>query len=126
MNTVKLRFVALLLVQRVQEALQRAAEKLLHSLDVRVGTHSYTTDDGYRVTGTEEQCDDALRADELDAASGQDMADMDTYVWVLNLDGIREVFAIGREETDDEVAILTLAANTAWRQHEVDDEDYEE
>jgi len=51
MNTVKMRFVALLLIQRAQEALQRAAEKLLHSLDVRVGTHSYTTDDGYRVTG---------------------------------------------------------------------------
>jgi len=53
------------------------------------------------------------------------MADLETYVWVLNLDGIREVFAIGREELNDEFALLTLAANTAWRTHEVDDEDYE-
>lgn len=53
-------------------------------------------------------------------ASDEVMSDL---FWVLNADGLKQVFEIARAEPDDDLAILTIAANTKWTMSSTDDED---
>lgn len=35
-------------------------------------------------------------------------------LWVLNAEGLRSIFAIARSEPDDNIALLTVQANSEW------------
>ena len=105
-------------LQLTSDALRRISAGLQRTLDDKVqaqGPHTYLAEDGYFFTfDSEEEVDQAITADIINAAAERDMANSEDYIWVLNAKGLREVFAIAREEANDEVALLTLAANTEW------------
>lgn len=103
--------------------MRRVADFLLALLPVRVlekfvvvlDRYTFVSRDGYIFDlDTPEELASAINADLLDGAATQDMPDYSEHIWVLNLIGMREVFAIARAEPDDELALLTLAANTSW------------
>ena len=107
-------------LQLTSDGLRRIHAGLQRTLDERFSTHglphSYLADDGYFFQfDTEEEVDQAITADIINAAADRDMVSTEDYIWVLNAKGLREVFAIAREEADDDVALLTLAANTEWQ-----------
>jgi hypothetical protein len=78
-----------------------------------VERYVFLADDGYVMTlNSADELQRAVEADMRDEAARQEMPDYSEFFWVLNINGVREVFAIAREEPDDEVALLTLAANT--------------
>ncbi len=114
-------------LQLTSDALQRINEGLRRRLNETLppgGPHTYLAKDGYFFQfDTEEEVDQAITADIIDAAAEREMANSEDYIWVLNAKGLREVFAIAREEANDEVALLTLAANTEWQTGAHDDEE---
>lgn len=114
-------------LQLTSDALRRINTGLQRRLNEKVptqGPHTYLAEDGYFFQfDTEEEVDQAITADIINAAAEREMVSTEDYIWVLNSTGLREVFAIAREETDDDVALLTLAANTEWHIASVDDEE---
>ena len=108
-------------LRRINAGLQR---KLNEQIPADQGPHTYLAEDGYFFQfDSEEEVDQAITADIINAAAEREMVNSEDYIWVLNAKGLREVFAIARHEPDDEAALLTLAANTEWHIGQLDDEE---
>jgi hypothetical protein len=70
-----------------------------------------------------EDLPDAIAAEYENAAADQEMAVDEHHRWVLDHDGIREIIAIALETDDEDLALLTVIANTTWNGREEDLED---
>ena len=102
MTNLIIRLLHWLLPRRIFERLVAAFQRVV-----------YLSPDGYAFNlGTPEELEQHIRADATNAAAGQDMTDYSEFFWVLNVTGLREVFAVARHEPNDELALLTIAANT--------------
>jgi len=66
---------------------------------------------------------EAIDAEYENAAADQEMAIDEDHRWVLNTDGVREIIIIALEAEDEDLALLTVIANTTWNGREEDLED---
>lgn len=106
---------------------RRLLTAILRRLVVFVHSYVYVSRDNYIFDfGSPEELNKAIEADLRNEADRQEMPDYSEFFWVLNVLGLREVFAIARAEPNDELALLTLAANTDWTMRPGDIEEDDE